>query len=136
MKRYAGLLLALLLAAAEVIAGVDDDVAQVRQGWEQIRYQLPASEQEEAMEKLARQAERVMSADSRSSGSRFTVGLRIWRATRSTCTFTILGLDGFLRPLTPSSPDENQGAPRCGRVRNRFALGSLATHIQVVASAV
>ena len=62
MKRYAGLLLALLLAAAGAIAGVDDDVALGRQGWERIRDQLPASEQEVALEKLAGQAERVMSA--------------------------------------------------------------------------
>lgn len=62
MKRYVCLFLALLLAAADVIAGVDDHVAQVRQGWERVRYELPASEQEQALEKLARQAEKVMSA--------------------------------------------------------------------------
>ncbi len=55
-------LLAALLAAANVFAGVDEDVTQVRRGWERIRYELPAAEQAQPLEKLARQAETVMNA--------------------------------------------------------------------------
>ena len=62
MKLFAYVILALLVPAANVIAGVEDDVAEVRQAWERIRYELPASQQEQALEKLARKAESVMGA--------------------------------------------------------------------------
>ena len=63
MKRPACVLLAFLLAAANVFADLDDDVAQVRQDWERIRYELPASDQAQAFENLARQSEKVMNAN-------------------------------------------------------------------------
>jgi tetratricopeptide (TPR) repeat protein len=49
-----------MLASATAFAGVDDDVVQVRRAWERIKYELPASEQEQALDKLTRQAEKVM----------------------------------------------------------------------------
>ena len=63
MKRPACVLLAFLLAATNVFADLDDDVAQVRQDWERIRYELPASDQAQAFENLARQSEKVMNAN-------------------------------------------------------------------------
>jgi tetratricopeptide (TPR) repeat protein len=60
MQRNAYLLSGLLMVATAAFAGVDEDVAQVRQEWERIKYQLPAAEQEGAFEKLVRQAEKVM----------------------------------------------------------------------------
>jgi tetratricopeptide (TPR) repeat protein len=49
-----------MLASATAFAGVDDDVVQVRRTWERIKYELPASQQEQALENLAHQAEKVM----------------------------------------------------------------------------
>ena len=41
-------------------AGMDEDVARVRQEWERIKYQLPAKEREPAFEKLVKSSEKVM----------------------------------------------------------------------------
>jgi tetratricopeptide (TPR) repeat protein len=60
MKRIACVITGLLLAASFALAGVEDDVAEVRRAWERIKYEQPASEQEQALEKLARRAEKVM----------------------------------------------------------------------------
>jgi tetratricopeptide (TPR) repeat protein len=62
MGRIACLFSGLLLAASTVLAGVDEDVGQVQRAWERTKYELSASEQEQALEKLARQAEKVMNA--------------------------------------------------------------------------
>jgi tetratricopeptide (TPR) repeat protein len=61
MKRIACVTAGLLLAASCALAGVEDDVAEVRRAWERIKYERPASEQEPALENLARRAEKVMS---------------------------------------------------------------------------
>src|SRR5512139_4076021 len=41
-------------------AGMEEDVARVRQEWERIKYQLPAKEQEAAFETLAKDSERLV----------------------------------------------------------------------------
>ena len=52
--------LALLLASSLVWAGMEEDVARVRQEWERIKYQASAREQEAAFEALVKDAEKVM----------------------------------------------------------------------------
>jgi tetratricopeptide (TPR) repeat protein len=47
---------ALVLAAAPAFAGVPEDVARLQQEWEQIKYQLPAAEQEARLERLTAEA--------------------------------------------------------------------------------
>ena len=55
------LFFALMLAAIHTAwAGMEDDVARVRQQWERIKYQTPAKTQEEAYEKLAKESAQVM----------------------------------------------------------------------------
>jgi tetratricopeptide (TPR) repeat protein len=61
MKRIACVITGLLLASSCALAAVEDDVAEVRRAWERIKYERPASEQEQALEKLAHRAEKVMS---------------------------------------------------------------------------
>jgi len=52
---------ALLLAASlNAWAGMEEDVGQVRQEWERIKYKVAAKEQEEAYEKLAKESARVV----------------------------------------------------------------------------
>jgi tetratricopeptide (TPR) repeat protein len=60
MERATRVFFGFMLAAATAFAGVDDDVAQMRRTWERIKYESPASDQEQALEKLAHQAEKVM----------------------------------------------------------------------------
>jgi tetratricopeptide (TPR) repeat protein len=60
MRRIACLITGWLIAASGALAGVGDDVAEVQRAWERIKYELPASEQEPALERLARRAEKVM----------------------------------------------------------------------------
>lgn len=60
MKRSGMLLAALAVVANIAWAGMDDDVARVRQQWERIKYRMPARHQEEAFEKLARESAAVM----------------------------------------------------------------------------
>ena len=62
MQRIACLFSGLLLAASTVFAGEDDDIGRVRRAWEHAKYELPASEQQQALEKLSLQAEKVMNA--------------------------------------------------------------------------
>jgi tetratricopeptide (TPR) repeat protein len=52
--------LALFVASTLAWAGMEDDVARVRQEWERIKYRVSAREQEAAFEALAKDAERVM----------------------------------------------------------------------------
>ena len=52
--------LAFVLASGLAAAGMEEDVARVRQEWERIKYQMPARDQEAAYETLAKDAERVM----------------------------------------------------------------------------
>lgn len=55
------LFVALMLAAIHTAwAGMEDDVARVRQQWERIKYQMPPKAQEEAYEKLAKDSAQVM----------------------------------------------------------------------------
>jgi len=61
MKTRNCLLFGLLLLATGALAGADDEVAQVRQEWERIKYQVAATEQANAFDQLVRQAESVMS---------------------------------------------------------------------------
>jgi tetratricopeptide (TPR) repeat protein len=52
---------ALLLAASmNTWGGMEEDVGQVRQEWERIKYKVAAKEQEEAYEKLAKESARVV----------------------------------------------------------------------------
>ena len=50
---------ALVLAAAPVLAGVPEDVARLQQEWEQIKYALPAAEQEARLARLSADAARL-----------------------------------------------------------------------------
>jgi tetratricopeptide (TPR) repeat protein len=49
----------MLFAALNAWAGIDEDVARVRQEWERIKYQTPAKEQASAFEKLSKESEKV-----------------------------------------------------------------------------
>jgi tetratricopeptide (TPR) repeat protein len=61
MKAVIAALLA-LLAAQGAWAGMEEDVARIREQWEHIKYQLPPPEQAAALEKLAKSSERIMAA--------------------------------------------------------------------------
>jgi len=50
----------LLALTSPVRAGMDEDVARIRQEWERIKYQVAAKEQEAQFEKLAKDSEKVM----------------------------------------------------------------------------
>jgi tetratricopeptide (TPR) repeat protein len=52
--------IALTVFAVNVWAGMDDDVARIRQDWERVKYQVAPKEQEAAFEKLAKESEKVM----------------------------------------------------------------------------
>jgi tetratricopeptide (TPR) repeat protein len=59
--QWIGPVLAMALAVAvNAWAGVEDDVARVRQEWELIKYRLPAAEQATAFEALARRSKQLM----------------------------------------------------------------------------
>ncbi len=60
MKLFTVALAAMLIFSANVWAGMEDDVARVRQEWERIKYQVALKEQEAAFEKLAKDSEKVM----------------------------------------------------------------------------
>src|SRR5678816_822766 len=49
----------MLFAALNAWAGIDEDVARIRQEWERIKYQTPAKEQAAAFEKLSKESEKV-----------------------------------------------------------------------------
>jgi len=61
MKLFALALACLFTLVAPARAGMDEDIIRIRQEWERIKYQLPPKEQEGAFEKLAKDAEKVMS---------------------------------------------------------------------------
>lgn len=48
-------------------AGMEEDVARIRQDWERIKYQTPVKEQEAAFEKLAKESEKTMQAYAKSA---------------------------------------------------------------------
>ena len=50
---------ALLAVSLSAGAGMEDDVARIRDEWARIKYQLPVKEQEAAFEKLAKESETV-----------------------------------------------------------------------------
>lgn len=56
------MIIAAMLTAASLAAwgGMDEDVARVRQEWERVKYKVPAKEQEEAYERLAKESAGVM----------------------------------------------------------------------------
>ena len=54
------LLCVAIIASSTAWAGMEDDVARLRQDWERIKYQVPAKEQEAQFEKLAKASEKVM----------------------------------------------------------------------------
>jgi len=59
--KAARLICAMMLAASAVAwAGMEDDVARVRQEWERIKYQMPVKGQEAAFEALAKDSAKVM----------------------------------------------------------------------------
>jgi len=58
LPRFAAIALAAF--AVNVWAGMDDDVARVRQEWERVKYQVAPKEQEASFEKLAKESEKVM----------------------------------------------------------------------------
>lgn len=56
-----GIFLAMLLTTIHAAwAGMEDDVARVRQQWERIKYQTPAKAQEDAYEKLAKESAQIV----------------------------------------------------------------------------
>jgi tetratricopeptide (TPR) repeat protein len=62
-RKLAGLLGAVALSCAafsgSVWAGVNEDVVRIRSNWESIKYRMPEKEQEEAMEKLSKEAAKI-----------------------------------------------------------------------------
>lgn len=60
MNRAALFCVLLLIAIQAAWAGMDDDVARIRQQWERIKYQTPIKAQEDAYEKLAKESAQVM----------------------------------------------------------------------------
>jgi tetratricopeptide (TPR) repeat protein len=77
MKLSSGWLAALAAAvvlAAPAYAGVNEDVAHLQQGWEQVKYQMPAAKQEQAFERLLAESEQ---AAARNPGS---ADVLIWHA--------------------------------------------------------
>ena len=59
MKTPRFIVVALLTCSFSVWAGMEEDVARVRQEWERIKYQVPAKEQASAFEKLVKDSEKV-----------------------------------------------------------------------------
>ena len=56
-----GIFLAMLLTTIHAAwAGMEDDVARVRQQWERIKYQTPAKAQEDAYEKLVKESAQIV----------------------------------------------------------------------------
>jgi len=60
MNRLKLAALALAALALNAWAGMEDDVARIRQEWERVKYQVAPKEQENAFEKLAKDSEKVM----------------------------------------------------------------------------
>ena len=60
MKAWRIAAVALIAASTTAAAGIEDDVARVRQEWERIKYQVAPKQQEEAFEKLTTESGRVM----------------------------------------------------------------------------
>jgi tetratricopeptide (TPR) repeat protein len=60
MSRAALFCVLLLIAIQAAWAGMEDDVARIRQQWERIKYQTPIKAQEDAYEKLAKESAQVM----------------------------------------------------------------------------
>ncbi len=60
MSRAAIFCLLLLSTIHAAWAGMEDDVARIRQQWERIKYQTPIKAQEDAYEKLAKESAQVM----------------------------------------------------------------------------
>ncbi len=65
---------ALMFAALPVFAGVPEDVTRLQQEWEQIKYALPAAEQEARFERLTGEAGRLRAQNPNSAE------LMIWHA--------------------------------------------------------
>jgi tetratricopeptide (TPR) repeat protein len=59
MNNVAYVLLCLMFLKSGAFAAMEDEVGQVRQQWEHIKYELPAAEQERALETLLKQAQKV-----------------------------------------------------------------------------
>jgi len=60
MSRAALFCVLLLITIQAAWAGMEDDVARVRQQWERIKYQTPTKAQEDAYEKLAKESSQIM----------------------------------------------------------------------------
>src|SRR5687768_16082438 len=60
MKAATMVCAAVLLLNGAARAGVEEDVAQVRQEWERIKYQVPAKQQEPELERLAKTSEKLV----------------------------------------------------------------------------
>ena len=63
MKSLATLAAALLLPAAFAFAGVPEEVSNLQQKWEQIRYKTPAAAQEAQYEQLVNEAQKTVAAN-------------------------------------------------------------------------
>jgi tetratricopeptide (TPR) repeat protein len=59
MNNVAYVLLCLMFLRSGAFAAMEDEVGRVRQQWEHIKYELPAAEQERALETLLQQAQKV-----------------------------------------------------------------------------
>jgi tetratricopeptide (TPR) repeat protein len=60
MKATTMVCIGALALSSPVWAGMEEDVAQVRQEWERIKYQVPAKEQGAEFERLVKSSERLM----------------------------------------------------------------------------
>lgn len=68
MNRTNRMTIALLLAWTSFAhAGMEEDVARVRQEWERVKYLTPAKEQESGFEKLAKESEKVVQSHPKSA---------------------------------------------------------------------
>jgi len=70
---WATLLTGISLQAAH--AGVAEDVIRIRTQWEQIKYRAPEKEQEEALEKLARESAKIKAANASDAGAAIWHGI-------------------------------------------------------------
>ncbi len=82
---------ALLLASAPAFAGVPEDVSALQQQWEQIKYQVPAAQQEARFERLVKEADMVAARNPNSAE------VLIWQAIIES---TYAGAKGGLGALT------------------------------------
>lgn len=74
LKNLLGVLCATLVSGT-ALAGVADDVVQLRQSWERIKYRTPEKEQESAFELLAKDAARLRDQNPKDAGAAVWFGI-------------------------------------------------------------